>query len=107
MLLLQLSSNFGLQNVKLGIIIFLVVLFLFLPICIGIAAQTKGRSGFGWFLLSILIGPLFSMLLLLITGETDAKRKEWIVEDERIREAERNRNTKESKPDDYKRFMPH
>jgi hypothetical protein len=36
-----------------------------LAIVVGIVASNKGRSGFGWFLLSMLISPLLSGLLVL------------------------------------------
>lgn len=38
-------------------------------IFVGIFADRYGRSVFGWFLLSLLISPLLSALLLLLIGE--------------------------------------
>ena len=36
-----------------------------LAIIVGVAANTRGRSGFGWFVFAILLSPLISGLLLL------------------------------------------
>jgi hypothetical protein len=33
---------------------------------VGIAASSRGRSGFGWFLLSILISPLLGLILVFV-----------------------------------------
>jgi hypothetical protein len=43
----------------------LVLLWVGLAIVVGVAANTRGRSGFGWFLLAVLISPLISGLLVL------------------------------------------
>ena len=43
--------------------------FLFYPmfaIAAGIFASSRGRSGFGWFLISLLISPLLSFIFLLV-----------------------------------------
>ncbi len=42
-----------------------VLLYLGLAVVVGVAANTRGRSGFGWFLLALLISPLISGLLVL------------------------------------------
>ena len=34
-------------------------------IIVGVAANTRGRSGFGWFLLALIISPLLAGLLVL------------------------------------------
>lgn len=39
--------------------------FLF-AIVVGVAAGSRGRSGFGWFLLSMIISPLIGLLLVLV-----------------------------------------
>ncbi|RTQ48916.1 hypothetical protein EJV47_15080 [Hymenobacter gummosus] len=36
-----------------------------LALLTALLAQSKGRSAFGWFLLSLLLGPLATLLLLL------------------------------------------
>ena len=40
--------------------------WLILSIAIGIGAASRGRSGFGWFLLSIVISPLIALILLAL-----------------------------------------
>jgi hypothetical protein len=49
--------------VTIGLIV--VAIILMFPILVGVAASNRGRSGFGWFCLSLLITPLFSFILLL------------------------------------------
>lgn len=48
--------------------IILLLIFFWLPIAIivGVAANARGRSGFGWFLLAVLVSPLIAGLLLLL-----------------------------------------
>ena len=46
-------------------------------------ANKRGRSTLPWFLLSFLLSPVFVILLLLVMGETDEKRRERIEEEER------------------------
>ena len=36
---------------------------------VGFSASKKGRSGGGWFILSVLISPILSGICLLIAGE--------------------------------------
>lgn len=43
----------------------IVLFWLVLAIIVGVAANTRGRSGFGWFLLAAIISPLIAGLLLL------------------------------------------
>ena len=45
-------------------------------------ANKRGRSGFGWFIFSV----VFSTLL----GETEERRRERIIEDEKLRQSLRN-----------------
>jgi phosphotransferase system glucose/maltose/N-acetylglucosamine-specific IIC component len=51
-----------------------VLLWLFFAIMIGAAASSRGRSGFGWFLLAAVISPLLSgaqaALVTLLTAVT-------------------------------------
>jgi hypothetical protein len=42
-----------------------VFFWIVLAIIVGVAANTRGRNGFGWFLLAVVISPLFAGLLLL------------------------------------------
>ncbi len=36
-----------------------------LAIVVGVAANTRGRSGFGWFLLSLIVTPIITGLLVI------------------------------------------
>jgi hypothetical protein len=42
-----------------------------LSIIVGVAANTRGRSGFGWFLLSLIISPILAGLLVLALPRRD------------------------------------
>lgn len=42
------------------------VYWLIFSIVVGVAAGSRGRSGFGWFLLSAIISPLLALILVLI-----------------------------------------
>lgn len=44
-----------------------IFLFWFLfSIAVGILASNRGRSGFGWFLISLLISPLLGLIFVLV-----------------------------------------
>jgi hypothetical protein len=45
------------------------ILLIWLPfsVIVGAVASSRGRDGFGWFLLSVLISPILSVLALLCT----------------------------------------
>lgn len=43
----------------------LVVLWVIISVMVGIAANARGQSGFGWFLIAIFISPLLALLFLL------------------------------------------
>lgn len=40
--------------------------WLIFSIVVGVAASSRGRSGFGWFVLSVLISPLLALILVLV-----------------------------------------
>jgi len=46
-----------------------VIIWLGVSILVGALASGKGRSGFGWFILSILLSPLIGAIALAIAGE--------------------------------------
>jgi hypothetical protein len=51
-------------------------LFLFwfaLAVVVGIAASSRGRSGFGWFLLAVVISPLIAGILVLVLASRAAQ----------------------------------
>lgn len=65
----------------------MVIVFIYfaLAVVVGVAANTRGRSGFGWFLLALLISPLISGLLVLALRRIDrediaARKREQLVE---------------------------
>jgi len=43
---------------------------------VGVGANTRGRSGFSWFLLSLVISPLLAGLFLLASKRRDQKEKD-------------------------------
>lgn len=46
----------------------LLLLYIFLCIIVGAWAGGLGRNGFGWFVLTLIISPLFAAIALLIVG---------------------------------------
>jgi hypothetical protein len=44
-------------------------------IVVAIAANARGRSGIGWFLLSLLISPLFGLILVLVLSRKNPHAK--------------------------------
>jgi hypothetical protein len=45
-----------------------VVFWLLCAIVVGVIAGSRGRSGFGWFLLACIISPLLAVILVLALG---------------------------------------
>ncbi|MDF9831786.1 hypothetical protein [Parabacteroides sp. PF5-6] len=54
-------------------------------------ARKKGRSGLGWFLVACFITPYLSMIILACLGDTEKRRRERMLEDERIRQSVTNK----------------
>jgi len=54
----------------------ILILWLFLSIVAGIIASNKGRSGFGFFLLSIVLSPLIGIIAALVAGKNKSKVEE-------------------------------
>ena len=48
---------------------FIIVLWLIFAALVGGYASGKGRSGFGFFLLSLIISPLICFIILLVIGD--------------------------------------
>lgn len=67
------------------IVILLFIFYLLLCVIPMSMAKKRGRSRFGWFLLSVFTSPLVGMILLAFLGETDERRRERIREEEEIR----------------------
>lgn len=44
----------------------LFVFWILLSIIVGVAASSRGRSGFGWFLLSLFLTPVLMLILVLV-----------------------------------------
>lgn len=73
-----------------GIVVLLIVIMLFtIPVKMAIK---RGRSGFLWFLFSLITSPFVSMIFIYLLGETEEKRQERIIEDEKLRNLYRNPN---------------
>ncbi len=45
----------------------LFIFWIVFSIAIGILASNRGRSGFGWFVFSVFLSPLFGLLFVLVT----------------------------------------
>lgn len=43
-----------------------ILFWFFFSVVVAIIASNRGRSGFGWFLLSAVISPLLSLILVLV-----------------------------------------
>ncbi len=54
----------------------IIIIWLFLSIVAGVIAGNKGRSGFGFFMLSILLSPLIGIIAALVAGEDRANVEE-------------------------------
>jgi hypothetical protein len=60
------------------------LIWIILAIVIGNAASQRGRSGFGWFLVSLLLSPVIAGILLLLFP---SRRDEWTEVDDAALEA--------------------
>ena len=59
-----------------------VVLFWFgLAIAVGVLASNRGRSGFTWFLISVVISPLLGFIFVLVMENLSAKQVVLIQSD--------------------------
>lgn len=67
-----------------------IVFWLIFAVVVGAIAAGKGRSGFGWFLLAVLISPLIAIIVLIAVGEGDRGRRqcaacmEWVQAEAKI-----------------------
>ena len=76
-----------------GIVLLVLLYFLIFPLLIAKAARKRGRSGFFWFLVALFISPLLAILILILLGDTDSKRREKIVSEELLRNRLRDTST--------------
>jgi hypothetical protein len=60
------SIRVRVKGAAMGLAVILVILWLVLPAVIGAVAGARGRSGFGWFLLAVLVSPLIAGLILAV-----------------------------------------
>jgi uncharacterized membrane protein len=50
------------------------------------AASNRGRSGFGYFFLSLILSPIISLIIIVVLGENKKVQRRRIAEDAEIRE---------------------
>jgi len=62
------------------------ILYIIFCIIVGSAASNRGRSGFGYFILSLIISPLITFIILLVLGENKNIREKRIYEEAEIKE---------------------
>ncbi|MCQ2286893.1 MAG: hypothetical protein MJZ76_08480 [Bacteroidales bacterium] len=53
-----------------AVVIFFVIVF-FWDLLVAIMARKRGRSGLGWFIVSLFTSPLLSMIVLLCIGDRE------------------------------------
>jgi len=53
------------------------LVFFWIAFCIvvGVAANARGRNGFGWFALALLISPLIALLLVLVMERRNVEKR--------------------------------
>jgi drug/metabolite transporter (DMT)-like permease len=65
------------------LLILFAVLWVFPSIIVGYAASTKGRSGFGFFLLSMVVSWFFAILVVIAVApkkKAPPEPREWVKE---------------------------
>jgi hypothetical protein len=81
----------------------LFALWLVFAVVVGVAADHRGRSGFGWFLLSVFISPLLAVLFLIALPNL---RLEALLEEIRgqrgVNDRELERNIEKSRTANFK-----
>jgi hypothetical protein len=65
--------------------IILIPVWIIFSLVVSSTAKRKGRDAIGYFFLSLFLSPLFAMLVLLISGDSDKKRIAKLKEDELIK----------------------
>jgi len=65
--------------IAMGVIILLIMFWIFLSGCVAVGAKNMGRSGLGFFLFSLFVSPILAVVILLIIGKNkDVIEKENI-----------------------------
>jgi len=62
-----------------------IAVYVILLVAVVKSAKQKGRSSGLWFFLSIFFTPVFCLFILKCIGMTDEKRRELVVEEEKMR----------------------
>ena len=70
-----------------GVKMVIILIWFALAVVVGALAAGKDRSGFGWFLLAMLISPLIAAIFLLIAGDRRPARCPFC--DEKVKERAR------------------
>jgi MFS family permease len=87
---------------SLALLFILLVLVAFVALCmIPVSmAKKRGRSQFGWFLISFFLSPILGVIILACLGETDEKRRWRILEEEELRQGigRKHANTDDVRP---------
>lgn len=52
---------------------FILIIWLLLCVGVGVIADSRGRSGFGYFLLSVVLSPLIGLIVVLVTEDLTKK----------------------------------
>ena len=89
-------QNFLNMDVIITLIVWIVFSFMVMSY-----ASSKGRSGCGWFIFSIMFSPLIGFIIVAILGETDEKHIETLKKDMAVTEAlEKEKSEKEGMSQD-------
>ncbi len=67
------------------IILALTIAFLLICYLITTMANKQGRNVFVWLLLSLFVSPILVILCLALLGDTEERRREKVLEEERLR----------------------
>jgi len=51
------------------------IVWLVLAVLVGVLAQSRGRTGFGWFMVSVMLSPLLGLLIVLVIENKTATRR--------------------------------
>ena len=63
-----------------------IILYIIFCIIVGAAASNRGRSGIGYFFISLLLSPLIGFIIILVLGENKNIRKDRLYEEAEIKE---------------------
>ena len=72
------NSDAAIAGLGFGVILIILIIALILHVLIGLVpffmARNRGRSGILWFVISLCIGWLWTVIILLIVGDTAEKK---------------------------------